>query len=297
VKYVENRKSKIKNRLLFIVGPTASGKSSLAMEIARRLDGEIICADSQTVRRATNIGTAKPTSEDQREITHHLLDIVDPYEKFSAADFQQRAEEVIRDIQSRRKLAIVVGGTGLYIDALLFNFTFREGADPLLREKLNAMSVESLQEMIRDRGLMLPNNPKNPRHLIRTIETGGVVVSHKTQRRGATVVGLSPPSDVLSENITTRVFEMLRKGFVDEVESIVKKYGVPPHNWDAIGYNTVYQSLASREPIKESAIVQALVTAHKQYAKKQRSWFRRNRDITWFEHKDDALKFALNKFC
>ena len=198
------RRSLYPKSILFIVGPTASGKSSLAMEVARRLNGEIICADSQTVRRGMDIGTAKSTKAERAEIAHHLLDVIDPYERFTVSDFQQLAELAVKEIKSRGKLPIVVGGTGLYIDALAYGFKLRADADMDNRKVLDQKSVEQLKEIINERGLELPENDQNPRHLIRVIETDGQKSEKGKLKEGAMFVGLDPGKEELKKRIEKR---------------------------------------------------------------------------------------------
>ena len=283
------------SKILCIVGPTAGGKSRLAMEVARRYDGEIICADSQTIRRGLDIGTAKPSTKDQQLIAHHMLDIIGPYERFSAADFKTRAGDIIEQIRNKGKLPILVGGTGLYIDALLYDFSFRKTADPAIRSELEELSVTELQQRITDKGLALPTNAQNPRHLIRTLESKGVSVLNKKMRQDAVVIGVDP-KEKLDANIARRVEDMLRSGFVHEVFEVLRKFGQAPQSWDAIGYKLVLAAGKQEADVDVDYIRRALATAHRQYAKRQRSWFKRNKHITWFEQPEDALEYLENIF-
>jgi tRNA dimethylallyltransferase len=143
--------------LIVIVGPTASGKSALAMQLAERFGGEIICADSRTVYKGMDIGTAKPSAEDQARVPHHGLDLVEPGERFSAVDFKNYATQTIADIRARGKIPFLVGGTGLYVDAVIFDYHFGQ-ADPELRAKLEALSLEELHEYCRNNNIKLPEN-------------------------------------------------------------------------------------------------------------------------------------------
>ncbi len=235
-----------REKVIFIVGPTASGKSQLAMDIAIRFDGEIICADSQTIRKNLDIGTAKPSERDRMLVQHHMLDIVEPYERFSAADFKTRAQGIIEDIKSRGKLPIVVGGTGLYIDSLIYDFSFRSIPDQAQRRLLETMTVAELRNIIKDRGLELPRNELNPRHLIRTIETNGVKPVRSLPRKDAVVVGIDP-QNMLQERIARRVDYMLSHGFIEEVQRVIEQYGDPPTGWDALGYGIVRSALYSEQ--------------------------------------------------
>jgi tRNA dimethylallyltransferase len=279
-------------QVIFIVGPTASGKSSLAMDVAQTFGGEIICADSQTVRTGLDIGTAKPSMKDQKLVRHYMLDVIGPYERFSAAEFKRQAEKCIDVIHRKGKVPIIVGGTGLYIDALLYDFTFKEKPDPTLREALNKKSVAELQKVLVDRKLPLPENEKNPRHLIRVIESNGEVPTKKTIRPGASIIGLDPGREELSRRIESRVDDMLDSNLIYEVESVIKKYGKPPEDWDAIGYRAVADAyLLHTFQTDKSSIALQMSTAHRQYAKRQRAWFKRNRDIKWFEQKAEAMQY------
>ncbi len=284
--------------LVFIVGPTASGKSDLAMQVAKANNGEIICADSQTIRRSMDIGTAKPSHKDRLEIPHHMLDIIDPYDTFSVAEFKLLAEQVIVDIQSRGKLPIIVGGTGLYIDSLLFNFEFRSlNTSQYSREQLNEMTVADLQTIITKNGYTLPHNAENPRHLIRTIESGatsmqGGSLYSKPMREGAIVVGLDPGRGILNQRIEQRVDVMLQEGLVDEYHRILDTYGEPPREFDAIAYKTIHQNPG----MNQQELHEKLFIADRQYAKKQRTWLKRNTHIQWFAVNDEAVKYLYLSF-
>jgi tRNA dimethylallyltransferase len=287
--------SNLTSKILFIVGPTASGKSGLAMEVARQLGGEIICADSQTVRLGLDIGTAKPTKSEQAEVPHHLLDVIDPYDRFSVAEFQRLAETAIVDIQKRGKLPIVVGGTGLYIDAVAYGFKLRADADMNKRKDLESKSVIELQEIIIKSGLLLPQNEQNPRHLIRTIETNGQVSVKSSLRSGAIIIGIDPGSEAVEKRINDRVGKMFELGFLEEVESIIEKFGNPPRNFDAIGYNIALRNRSESGEYDVQKISEEFKIGDRQYAKRQRSWFKRNRDIKWFEHSENALEYIVEK--
>lgn len=280
------------SQLIFIVGPTASGKSDLALRVAKQFDGEIICADSQTIRRGMDIGTAKPTADDRQQVPHHLLDIIDPYDRFTVAEFKTRAEAAIADIQTRGKVPIIVGGTGLYIDALLYGFSFRATShhSQNTREQLESKPVEELQKMIHTRGLTLPKNEQNPRHLIRVIETAGAAPRKQPLRSGALVIGIDPGRERLEARIKKRIEYMLEHGFLDELKSIVNTYGTPDTTFDAIEYRIAYEHPnATEQELKEMLLI-----GDRQYAKKQRTWFRRNTDITWFETAESAFEYVTN---
>ncbi len=273
-------------KLIAIVGPTASGKSSLAMRIAKEFDGEIIAADSQTVKRGMDIGTAKASKADQALIRHHLLDVIDPYERFTAGEFKRQAELAIADIQKRLKVPIIVGGTGMYIDALLYDFSFREVPDDKRRDELEQKSVEELQAIIQERGLPMPKNDQNKRHLVRVIETDGEIPKRGELKEGTMIIGIMPPKDELQQRIETRIDHMLAEGWIDEAERITAEYGQPPEDWDAIGYSMIVQAARG----DAETLRAALISAHKRYAKSQLTWFKRKPDIRWFEQTDEAYE-------
>lgn len=279
------------NKILAIVGPTASGKSALAMRAAEEFHGEIICVDSQTIRKGLDIGTAKPSKQDQEKIPHHMLDIIEPYASFSAAEFKRRAEKIITDIQDRGKLPILVGGTGLYMDAIVYLYEFNKKADAKRRTELNAKTVPELQEILSSMGIALPVNSNNPRHLIRAIESRGHKPENTRMREDVLMVGIDPQG-LLPKRIETRVNQMLGNGLIDEVNRICATYGNPPDSWDAIGYAMIVDSVQNNVGAHDiNSVARAITMQHRKYAKRQRSWFRRNKNIMWFEQPDDALSF------
>ncbi|NDG32437.1 tRNA (adenosine(37)-N6)-dimethylallyltransferase MiaA, partial [bacterium] len=211
--------------ILFIVGPTASGKSALAIDIAKQLNGEIICADSRTVYMGLDVSTAKPSTAEQDGVKHWGLDLVSPDQRFSAADFKAYAQGKIAEIQGRGKLPIIVGGTGLYIDGLLFDYQFGPAANEQLRAELEPLNIEQLQQRIIDAGIDMPQNVKNKRYLIRAIEQGGVNTQKSEPMPGALVVGLNPPKELLQKRIEVRANAMQQNGALQEAEWLFKTYG------------------------------------------------------------------------
>lgn len=260
--------------VVVVVGQTASGKSALAMKLAERFNGEIIAADSRTVYKGMDIGTAKPTAEERARMKHHLINVVTPDQTFTAADFQTQAKQAIKDIQSRGKLPIMVGGTGLYIDSVLYGFEFRP-VNPEQRAKLEKLSVEQLQEQIVQQGLDMPNNPANPRHLVRVLESAGSSDVKKSLKPNYIVVGLAVEPEILRRRIADRVEQMFTQGLPGEVEKLVSEYG-----WEAPGLTGIgYHEFKDRSDQEEAK--QQIETHTNQYAKRQRTWFKRNPDIQW----------------
>jgi len=270
--------------LLVIVGPTASGKSALGMRVAEKYGGEIIAADSRTIYRGMDIGTAKPSAEDQRRVPHHLIDIRDPDESFSAAEFKEFALEAIADIHARGKLPILVGGTGLYIDSVIFDYQFGPAADPTRRAELQRMSVEELQEICRKNDIDIPINSTNKRHLVRAIELGGLPHHEKVLRSSTFVVGISAKRDVLRGRVRRRADEMVNEGVLDEVATVGAKY-----HWagEALKGNIyrIFRGVVEGHTSLEAAL-EEFVQSDMALAKRQMTWFKRNKHIMWSDDPD-----------
>lgn len=282
--------------LIALVGETASGKTALAIELAKRFNGEIICADSRTVYRGMDIGTAKPTVAERDGVRHHLLDVVNPDDSFSVADFQELAKKAVKDIASRGHVPLLVGGTGLYVDAVLYDFTFRQAPDPQERERLQSMTVQELQTEIIERGLAMPENNQNPRHLARTIETDGVQPSHKILRQNTLVMGLSIDREVLRAKLIKRVDAMCEAGFIDEVRNMFAKYTSAIPALQAPGYKAFKAYLDGDSSLEEAKVL--FVRNDYQLAKRQRTWFKRNKSIHWVTEQAEAVDLVttfLNK--
>jgi tRNA dimethylallyltransferase len=282
--------------LVAIVGETASGKSALALRLAERFNGEIIAADSRTVYRGMDIGTAKPSAEERARIRHHLLDIAAPDTQVTAAEFKRLAQEVIRDITARGKLPFLVGGSGLYIDAVIYDFTFAPKANDAERAKWQQLSVEELQVELSERGIPLPTNSRNPRHLIRQLETRGVEVSRGPLRQDILLIGVCAEREALRTKILQRVDAMVKNGLVEEVRSLAQKYGWSAPGLQAPGYKAFHEYIDGQ--IDLEAAKQRFVHNDMQLAKRQRTWFRRNKSIHWIWKEAEAVDLIttfLNK--
>jgi tRNA dimethylallyltransferase len=278
--------------LLVIVGPTASGKSALAMNVARAVDAEIICADSRTVYKGMDIGTAKPSLADQEEIRHHLLDIVDPREPFSVALFKQLAQQAVNDISSRGKMPILVGGTGLYIDAVIFDYKFGKKPNSKERLKLLENDVDQLQQICVTSRVNLPENALNKRHLVRTIELGGQIKDPKKIRDNTLVVGITTSKDILRQQSRDRVIEMVNRGLLDEIETILEKYG----SSDDVVKGNVYSAYGKylKNEISFNEATEEAIRNDMRLVKKQMTWFKRNPNIVWGSIEE--LKLAVDTF-
>ena len=282
--------------LIVILGPTAAGKSSLAMRLAERFGGEIIAADSRTIYRGMDIGTAKPTEKDRRLIPHHLIDIADPDEHFTVADFQAAARVAIQDISSRGKLAFLVGGSGLYIDALIYNFGLRKPGRPGERSELLRLSVSELQGRLISRAIPLPRDKDNPRHLIRSLETEGESPSKDSLRPNTMLLGLTREKGRLEFNIKKRVDKMVEDGLLSEAKRLSRTYGWDMPALQTPEYRAFHLYLDAAITLDEAKSLCARYEL--QYAKRQMTWFKRNRDILWISNSAEAVELIttfLNK--
>ncbi len=282
--------------LVVIVGETTSGKSALALDLAKRLNGEIICADSRTVYKGMDIGTAKPSKQDQKRLPHHLLDIIEPNEHFTAADFKRRANQAISSIHTRGKLPILAGGTGLYVDSVIFDYDFHPAADPKRRNELQKLSIEQLQEQLEAEGIAFPVNESNRRHLIRALETGGIPAEKQALLPWTLVLGIEIERDELKKRVQKRVEHMIKTGLDKEVKTLSKQYGWNNEAMSAIGYREWQAYFAGQQTLDQT---QELIKKHTlDYAKRQRTWFKRNKSIQWVLHPSKAVDIAttsLNK--
>lgn len=268
------------SKLITIVGETASGKSALALYVAQRFSGELICADSWTVRRDMDIGTAKPTAAEQAAVPHHLLDVVDPNEDFTAAVFKRLAVAAIDDIAGRDRLPIMVGGTGLYIDGVLYDYNFLPEGRPGQRDELNKLSIPELLARIDAAGLDLGDvDVRNKRRLIRLLETDGAEPTKQTLREDTLVIGLRPDKDILKERITLRIDAMLAAGLESEVRRLADRYGWDCEGLKGIGYREWRAYFEGSQDLRQTR--DRIISSTVGLAKRQRTWFKRNKSIHW----------------
>lgn len=283
--------------LIVIVGETASGKSALALELAKKFDGELICADSWTVYKGFDIGTAKPSRKERKKIPHHLLDVADPAEGFSAAEFKKLATNTIQSIVLRGKLPIMVGGTGLYIDSVLYDYSFLPPSDPVLRAELNAMSLE--QVVARAGELELDTTGidlRNKRRVIRLIENNGVRPGKHEVRANTLVLGIKTDRERLQERIAQRVDAMLAAGLEQEARLLSQMYGWRVEPMKGIGYSEWEDYFVGRQTLEETK--RRIVKDTQDLAKRQRTWFKRNSSIQWVNDRSNAVEIVttfLNK--
>lgn len=282
--------------LVAIVGETASGKTALAIQLAKQFNGEIICADSRTIYKDADIGTAKPLLEEQSGIPHHLLDVVSIDDSFSAADFKRQVQICINDIAARGKVPFLVGGTGLYIDAVIFDFSFADPPDVAERQRLQALSIEELTQELHERQIPMPTNSRNPRHLMRALETGGMKASDTILRSNTLVIGLEIDREVLRQKLIARVDAMVAAGFIDEVRRLSAQHGWSAPGLNAPGYKAFRSYVEGNISLDEAKAL--FVQNDWKLAKRQRTWFKRNKSIHWVTDIQKAVELVttfLNK--
>lgn len=275
-----------------VVGETASGKTSVAIKIAKQVNGEILCADSRTVYKSMNIGTAKPTIQEQEGVPHHLLDIVEPNERFTVVQFQDMAQKCIQDVKKRGKIPILTGGSGLYIDSVLYNFQFPKNPGVYSRDELEQMSDVQLTSLLNIHSLENSQlNTKNKRHVINSLVRMGTSGSRSPLSAGTLILGLKLDKAELRNRIARRVEGMFEAGFLDEVRKISDKYGWDNESMTGIGYRlarSYFDGIATTADVKEAFVKRDL-----SLAKRQRTWFKRNKDILWFDNPEDLISKAV----
>lgn len=282
--------------IICVVGPTASGKTALAIELAKAFNGEIVSCDSMQIYRRMDIGTAKPTAQERQGIPHHMIDVADPEESFSVSRYCQMATPILEDILRRGKTCIIAGGTGLYVDALIRGNDFAPIPSTGCRQRLERRAeAEGIQVLTQELSAVDPESVQraqgNPRRIIRALEvyleTGQTLTAHNlaTQaippRFSPLWIGLDDEDrQDLYRRIDLRVDLMLEQGLLEEIRSLLDS-GIPESAtaMQAIGYKEFIDALRGRIPMEQA--VSDLKQATRRYAKRQKTWFRRNRDIHW----------------
>ncbi len=293
--------------LVVIVGPTASGKSALGIWLAERLSGEVLACDSTQVYRHFAIGTAKPSAEEQRRIPHHLLDIVEPQEPFTAGEYRLRALRVLEDLRRRGKLPIITAGTGLYLRALLEGLTDAPTRSEELRSRLNQRAAQRGPEYLHrllarlDHSAAARIAPRDVPKLVRAIEVcllTGKPISEvyragrpRLEGFAPLKIGLMPRRDALYQRIDERVAQMLDAGWLEELKALDIQGVDPPRKpFEFIGYRELRAHLAGQMSIPEA--VKAIQQVTRRYAKRQMTWFRKEPGVCWFEGFGDDPKIA-----
>jgi len=301
------------NKLVVILGPTASGKTELSIKLAKKYNGEVVSADSRQIYKGMDIGTAKPKPRRMTgrkyvvsDVPHHLLDIKNPNQNYTVAEYKKDAIKAIRDIQKRGKLPIMVGGTGLYIKAVVENLDIPKiNARPLLRKKIEKEVEEFGLEYVFQKLVALDPeaayiiDSKNPRRVIRALEITLLTKKPFSQQRkygkplfDVLEIGISAPNEKLKEKINLRVDEMIREGLVDEVKNLTKKYG-NQQAFDAIGYREIIDFLNKKITLEQATKAIKINTWH--YAKRQMTWFNRDKKIHWIKNQKES-EILVKKF-
>lgn len=269
--------------LIVILGPTASGKTGYAIRLARLIGGEIICADSRTVYRGMDIGTAKPTAEEQAVVRHWGIDLVEPNQRFTLYDFQQYAKEKIQEVRLRHHVPMLVGGSGLYIDSIMYDYKLKheQQFDSIRRAELEMKNLDELINYATSHQIELPNDVHNKRRLIRAIEQGGVNKKCSQLIGSTVVIGIKSDRKSLRVRSRLRSEQMLQDGLIDETKRLLEKYGqVEPLRRNA--YGVVQQWINGR--IDEDELLDKMVISDGHLVKKQLTWWRnpkRASDIMW----------------
>ena len=311
-------------RLLVIVGPTGTGKTNLALDLAKKFDGELISADSRQIYKGMDIGTGKlPGNIESRMknsdlekhdkywlvkgIPVHLYDVITPDERFSVAEYQQLAYKVIDEIHYKHKLPILVGGTGLYIKAVVENLDIpRIGANPLLRQKIEKEAKKNGLDFVFQKLIKLDPeaayiiDSKNPRRVIRALEITLLTKKPFSQQRRSgkplfdvLKIGVSTAKERLKEKIYLRVDKMIKEGLVKEVEYLVNKYGADQQAFDAIGYREIIKYINNKKPLGQVIAEMKINTWH--YAKRQTTWFKKDKRINWVRNYKETER-VIDKF-
>jgi tRNA dimethylallyltransferase len=275
--------------LIVIVGQTASGKSALGLKLAQQFGGEIICADSWTVYRDFDIGTAKPSPAEQRAVPHHLLDVADPQAGFSAVLFQQYALRALDDIAARGKLAFMVGGTGLYVDSVLYKYGFLPPADPALRAELAGKTLAELLDIAARKQLDTSQvDTRNKRRVIRLIESEGQIPKRQSLRDNTLILGVQPDAAALRQRIAQRVDRMIEAGLEQEVRRLVNRYGWGVEPMKGIGYAEWRPYIEGTQTLTQTR--DRIISNSMGLAKRQRTWFKRNQTIVYPSNYDEYVE-------
>lgn len=302
-----------KEKIIIIGGPTASGKTSLSIELAKKINGEIVSADSMQIYKDMNIGTAKPEKEEMQGIPHHMLDFVSPEERYSVADYNKQAKQAIKQILKKGKVPIVVGGTGLYIETLIYEIEFLNiETDLEYRKELEKIAEEKGLEYLYnkaqkiDKTAMEKISINDKKRILRVLElyhqTGKTKTqldkeSRKEPEYDYKLFAIDMNREVLYDRINKRVDIMLQKGLVQEVENICKKYNEFPTAMQGLGYKEVVEYLEGQATYEE--MVEKIKMESRRYAKRQLTWFRKYENLTWLnglEAIEKNIDIIINKY-
>lgn len=286
-------------KVLVLVGPTASGKSALAVELARKLNGEVISADSRQVYKGLTIGTGKITKKEMKGVPHHLVDVVSPKKIFTANDFLKRSKQAIEKISKKGKLPIICGGTGFYIDTLLGKIDLADvEPNSALRKRLRGKNAAELFKMLQKKDArraknMNESDRQNPVRLIRALEIAG------TQKRSSTPneydslwIGIAPEAKVLHTKIHKRLLARMKIGMVKEAQKL-HKAGLSWKRMEELGLEYRFLALYLQKRLSKEEMLEQLENKIWQYSKRQMTYWRRNKEIKWYRSANDAFSGIL----
>lgn len=287
-----------KQKVIVICGPTASGKTALSIELAKKINGEIVSCDSMQIYKEMDIGTAKPTKEEMQEIPHYMINTIFPNERYSVADYKKDAKKAIREIIKKGKVPIIVGGTGLYVDSLIYeieypDIKFDEKYRQELEEQVRKDGLEKLYNKAKkiDPEAMLKISSNDKKRILRVLEIYKATGKTKTEQERKSrekepefdylVYGLNMPREKLYERINLRVDIMIKQGLIKEVEEIYKKYNEFPTAMQGLGYKEVVEYLEGY--LTKEEMIEKIKQETRRYAKRQMTWFRKNKQTIWLD--------------
>lgn len=287
-----------KEKVIVICGPTASGKTAMSIELAKKINGEIVSCDSMQIYKEMDIGTAKPTREEMQGIKHYMIDIISPDQRYSVADYKKDAKTAIREILKKGKTPIVVGGTGLYVDSLIYEIEYQNiKFDEEYRKKLEKQAKENgLNTLYKeakkiDPEAILKISPNDKKRILRILEIYHATGMTKTEQEKKSrekepefdykVYALNMPREKLYERINLRVDLMIKQGLIKEVEEIYHKYSEFPTAMQGLGYKEVVEYLKGN--LTKEEMIEKIKQETRRYAKRQMTWFRKNKQTIWLD--------------
>lgn len=297
-----------KPKVIVICGPTASGKTALSIQLAQKINGEIISSDSMQIYKNMNIGTAKPDKQEMQGIKHYLLDFVEPNQRYSVADYKKDAENAIEDILQKGKVPIIVGGTGLYVDSLIYgieypNIEFDENYRKKLEKRAEKEGLEKLYEEARkiDPQAMEKISRNDQKRILRVLEIYNATGKTKTEQEIESrknevkydyrVFAINMDREKLYDRINKRVDIMIQKGLIEEVENLLKKYNEFPTAMQGLGYKEVVEYIQGK--VLKEDMIENIKRESRRYAKRQITWFKKNKQTIWIGTND--LQMILNE--
>lgn len=297
-----------KPKVIVICGPTASGKTTLSIQLAQKINGEIISSDSMQIYKDMNIGTAKPDQQEMQGIKHYLLDFVEPNQRYSVADYKKDAENAIEDILQKGKVPIIVGGTGLYVDSLIYgieypNIEFDENYRKELERRVEKEGLEKLYEKAKkiDPQAMKKISRNDQKRILRVLEIYNATGKTKTEQEIESrknkvkydyrVFAINMDREKLYDRINKRVDIMIQKGLIEEVENLLKKYNEFPTAMQGLGYKEVVEYIQGK--VLKEDMIENIKRESRRYAKRQITWFKKNKQTIWIGPND--LQMILNE--